>query len=121
MSTSTRWVCLFLLSPTIAFAHGTEIGGLLLGSFGAILLMIIASAFLPFRPGRKNTFVRIVFGSLALVWVLALAGLGEWLQRNIRQRVAPWVLCAGAPPLLVGGIFYCAFGRPLSREKKPKA
>src|SRR5688500_11358494 len=73
MNAQRRCVLLFLVSPAVAFAHGTEMGGLVLGSFGAIMLVAIAAAILPIRVGRTNAFVMSAIWTLLLLWILIFA------------------------------------------------
>ncbi len=102
-----------LFLPAAALAHGTESGGLVLGSLGSVIIVSIGLAVLPTKAGRKLAVLATFLASVVGAWTLALSAVGDWMFWNLRQSLLPWILLGGGPPFVVASLAYYFFARPI--------
>lgn len=116
MSTHSRYLLLLLLSPSLAFAHGTEFAGMFLGTCASAIVTTIGVSIFPLRPRRRIA----VFASYAVAAVgtcVGIATLQDGINKTYNYSVWPWIVFSALPPLVVVGIIYHEFCRPEARDR----
>ncbi len=111
MSTRWRYPLILLLSPTVAVAHGTEAGGMILGTLASAVITTIGLLVLPFRPHRRLA----VFASYPLAVVSTCAGIAvlqDGINNTFGYSVWAWAVLSALLPLVLLGIVYYEFCRP---------
>lgn len=119
MSTRRRQLILFLLSPSLVFAHGTEIGGLYLGTFAAVIAAVICSVVLPSRP-RRRFLPLAALGPAAIATFFAVAAYQNVVNDTLGQSVWVWAVFSAVLQLFVVGVVYYEFCRPKSSDQGQK-
>lgn len=111
MKHRSRYLCLLVVAPTIASAHGTEIVGMGLGSIMTAICALVSMAVLPGKPAGK--FLAFVLAGVTMIisWMMMFGPVGNWLFFHVPQSVITWMILISVLPVGAGSVAYCFFCR----------